>query len=128
MKTAHSWYRQWAMLTAGAMLLVLVLAGLVGCSSQNETIGSGAHELAFHNEGDVSIPMVVRWADQYGYLQTEYFTIYVDGTVTLKTEPRLDYDIEMSPECNSLASAGPGPARQNQVIDLRNRQGRQVVP
>ena len=83
MITERSWYRQRAVLTAGALLLVLALAGLAGCSSQNETIGSGPHELAFHNEGDVSIPMVVRWADEYGYLQTEYFTVYVDGTVTL---------------------------------------------
>jgi len=101
--------------------LVLVVAALAGCGAQNETIGQGEHELAFTNEGNISVPITVRWTSWNGYIQMEQFTVHVAGRVALKTEPRLSYDIEMRPECNSGTSAAQVPHVQDEVIDLRGR-------
>jgi len=99
--------------------LVLVVAALAGCGAQNETIGQGEHELVFTDEGNVSVPIIIRWTSWDGYIEMEEFTVYVGGKVTLKTEPRLSYDIQMRPECDSETSATEVPHVQDEVIDLR---------
>jgi len=96
-----------------------IVAALAGCGAQNETIGQGEHELVFTDEENVLVPITVRWTNWNGYIEMEQFTVHVGGKVALKTEPRLSYDIQMRPECDSEASATQVPHVQNEVIDLR---------
>ncbi len=102
----------------GICLLVVIMA-LAGCSGQDETIGQGDHELVFTNTGNTSVPITVRWAGAGDRIHRERFTVLVGGKVTLKTMPRLSYDIELDPECRSTASAAQPPTGQDEVIDLR---------
>ena len=102
----------------GICLLVMIV-GLGGCSGQDETIGQGDHELVFTNTGNTSVPVAVRWAGAGDRIHRERFTVLVGGKVTLKTMPRLSYDIELDPECHSAASAAQAPTGQDEVIDLR---------
>ncbi len=108
-----------AALSACGISLIVLIVALAGCSGQDRVIGEGDHQLVFTNEGDISVPITVRWAGIGDRIQTERFTVLVDGRVTLKTMPRLSYDIELDPDCNSSASAAQAPVAQDDVIDLR---------
>jgi len=106
-----------------ALVVLVLLAGVGGCSAQNETIGQGDASLVFTNSGDISSPLQVRWADARGRLVTERFTVLPTGRVTLRVPARLQYDIDLAPSCAAGAVQTPGPAaaRQVQVIDARRR-------
>ncbi len=109
----------------GVMLafLLLVVWGLSGCGGQDVTIGEGDAELVFTNQGDVSVPITVRWTGENQRILTERFTVLTSGRVTLKLLPRLSYDIEMRPDCpdTSQAPTAESGLAQDQVIDLRWR-------
>ncbi len=109
--------RSAALGVCGICLFVMI----AGCSAQDETVGQGDHELVFSNAGNISVPVTVRWAGGDGRIYREYFTVLVGGKVTVKTIPRLSYDIELDPECHSSASAAQPPTGQDEVIDLRGR-------
>ena len=59
--------------------------GLADCGAQNETIGQGEHELVFTNEGNISVPITVRWTSWNGYIEMEQSTVHVAGRVALKS-------------------------------------------
>ncbi len=100
----------------------LVVASLAGCAGyRDRVIGEGEHEMVFSNDGNIAVPVTVRWVSDQQYIKTETFTVYTTGTVTLLTIPRLSYEIELDPDCESESSAAPASVPENQVIDLRGR-------
>ncbi len=100
----------------------LVVTALTGCAGyRDRVIGEGEHEMVFSNDGNIAVPVTVRWVSGQQHIKTETFTVYTTGTVTLLTIPRLSYEIELDPDCESESSAAPASVPENQVIDLRQR-------
>lgn len=87
------------------VLLGCVVTALMGCSSQDETIGQGPVALVFTNDGSGTQYVKVSWVGRNGDWASEDFYVYVQGRVELRLPERDKYYIRLTDSCSSTAAS-----------------------